>query len=97
VPPGSRSHIDFGAQFSYDRQKAKHLLQGAGTQGILVRTEYDFQRYGAENIMTTSITSLPFLQAARTSGKGDEHLHGLKICFETTWWDRLRRSPRGIG
>jgi hypothetical protein len=34
--------------------------------------------------MTTSVTSLPFLQAACTSVKGYEHLHGVKIRFETT-------------
>jgi hypothetical protein len=39
-------------------------------------------------MMTTSITSLPFLQAARASVKGYEHLHGFKIRFETTWLDK---------
>ena len=32
--------------------------------------------------------SLPFLQAARASVKGYEHLHGFKIRFETTWLDK---------
>ena len=34
--------------------------------------------------MTTSVTSLPFLQAARTSVKGYEYLHGFKGRIETT-------------
>jgi hypothetical protein len=34
--------------------------------------------------MLTSAASVPFLQAARTSVKGYEHLHGYKVCFETT-------------
>ena len=38
--------------------------------------------------MTTSVTTLPFLQAARTDVKGYEHLHGFKIRFETTWLDK---------
>jgi len=39
-------------------------------------------------MMSTSVTSLPFLQAARRSVKGYEPLHGFKIRFETTWLDK---------
>jgi ABC-type transport system substrate-binding protein len=53
-----------------------------------VELTYDFQGYIVENMMTTSVTSLPFLQAARASVKGYEHMHGFKIRFETTWLDR---------
>jgi hypothetical protein len=86
VPPGGRGHIDFGEQFPYDPNRAKALLKEVG---------YDFRRYIAENMMTTSATSLPFLRAARTSVKGDEHLHGFKIRFETTWLDKPEGSSQG--
>jgi hypothetical protein len=35
-------------------------------------------------MMTTNATAPPFLQAARTSVEGYEHLHGFRIRFETT-------------
>jgi hypothetical protein len=34
--------------------------------------------------MTTNATAPPFLQAARTSVEGYEHLHGFRIRSETT-------------
>ena len=37
--------------------------------------------------MTTRVTSLTFLQAARASVKGYEHWHRFMIRFETTWLD----------
>jgi hypothetical protein len=63
-------------------------MKEAGTQEDFLQAGYDFQGYIAENMMTTSVTSLPFLQAARASVKGYEHLHGFKIRFETTWLDK---------
>ena len=39
-------------------------------------------------MLVTSVTTLPFLQAARTYVKGYEQLHGFKIRFETTWLDK---------
>ena len=47
--------------------------------------EPGFQRYIVENMITTSVSSYGFLQAARTSVKGYENLHGYKLRFETTW------------
>jgi hypothetical protein len=38
--------------------------------------------------MTTSVSSLPFLQAARSHVKGYENLHGYHRRFETTWLDK---------
>jgi hypothetical protein len=49
---------------------------------------YDFQRYIAENMMTTGVASFPFLQAVRSDVKGYIHMHGYKIRFETTWLDK---------
>ncbi len=63
-------------------------MKGAGTEEAFLQAGYDFQRYGVENMLVTSVTSPPFLQAARTYMKGYEHLHGFKIHFETTWLDR---------
>ncbi|MGH8064499.1 MAG: ABC transporter substrate-binding protein [Candidatus Entotheonellia bacterium] len=79
VPPGSQGHLDFGEQFLYDPEKARALLKEAG---------YDFQRYVVQNMMTTSVSSYAHLQAARTSVKGYENLHGYKLRFETTWLDK---------
>jgi len=68
-------------------------MREAGTEEAFLQAGYDFQGYIAENMMITSVTSLPFLQAARASVKGYEPLHGFKIRFETTWLDRPSRSP----
>jgi hypothetical protein len=68
-------------------------MREAGTEEAFLQAGYDFQGYIAENMMTTSVTSLPFLQAARASVKGYEPLHGFKIHFETTWLNRPPRSP----
>jgi hypothetical protein len=48
----------------------------------------DFQRYLVESMITTSISSFGFLQAARSYVKGYENLHGYKLRFETTWLDK---------
>ncbi len=63
-------------------------MQEASTEEAYRQAGYDFQRYVAETMLVTSVTSLPFLQAARTHVKGYEHLHGFKIRFETTWLDK---------
>jgi hypothetical protein len=74
-------HQDKHVDASIDRVKE------AATQEAFRQAGHDFQRYIAENMMVTSVTSVPFPQAARTSVKGYEHLHGFKIRFETTWLD----------
>jgi len=76
------NHDDTQVDVLIDRMKE------AGTEEAFLQAGYDFQGYIAENMMTTSVTSLLFLQAARASVKGYEHLHGFKIRFETTWLDR---------
>jgi peptide/nickel transport system substrate-binding protein len=63
-------------------------LKEAATEAAFLQAGYDFQRYMAENMMTTGLVSFPFLQAARTHVKGYVHLHGYKIPFETTWLDK---------
>jgi peptide/nickel transport system substrate-binding protein len=63
-------------------------MKEAATEEAYRQAGYDFQRYLVENMMVTSATTLPFLQAARTHVKGYEHLHGFKIRFETTWLDK---------
>jgi ABC-type transport system substrate-binding protein len=68
-------------------------MREVGTEEAFLQAGYDFQGYIVENMMTTSVTSLPFLQAARASVKGYEPLHGFKIRFETTWLNRPLRSP----
>jgi ABC-type transport system substrate-binding protein len=63
-------------------------LKEASTEETFRQAGHDFQRYVAENMMITSVASVPFLQAARTYVKGYEHLHGYKIRFETTWLEK---------
>jgi ABC-type transport system substrate-binding protein len=63
-------------------------MQEAPTEEAYRQTGYDFQRYVAENMLVTSVASVPFLQAARASVKDYEHLHGFKIRFETTWLEK---------
>jgi peptide/nickel transport system substrate-binding protein len=63
-------------------------LKEAASEETFRQAGHDFQRYVAENMMITSVASVPFLQAARTSVKGYEHLHGYKIRFETTWMEK---------
>jgi hypothetical protein len=63
-------------------------MKEAATEEIFRQEGHDFQRYVAENMMLTSVASVPFLQAARMHVKGYEHLHGYKIRFETTWLEK---------
>jgi ABC-type transport system substrate-binding protein len=76
------NHADKHMDALIDRMKE------AATQEMFSQAGEDFQRYVAENMMITSVASVPFLQAARTSVKGYEHLHGYKIRFETTWLEK---------
>jgi peptide/nickel transport system substrate-binding protein len=63
-------------------------MRVATTEEEYLEAGYDFQRYMAENMMTTSVSSYAHLQAAHTSVKGYENLHGYKLRFETTWLDK---------
>jgi hypothetical protein len=63
-------------------------MREAATEEVYRQAGYDFQRYVVENMLTTSVTTLPFLQATRTHVQGYEHLHGFKIRFETTWLEK---------
>jgi hypothetical protein len=47
-------------------------MEGAATEQEYLQRGCDFQRYMVENMMTTSLATLPFLQAARSSVKGYE-------------------------
>jgi peptide/nickel transport system substrate-binding protein len=76
------NHVDTQLDVLIDRMKE------AGTDEAFFQAGYDFQGSITENMMTTSVASLPFLQAARASVKGYEHLHGFKIRFENTWLDK---------
>jgi peptide/nickel transport system substrate-binding protein len=76
------NHQDKQVDVLIDRMKE------ASTEEAFRAAGHDFQRYVAENMLVTSVTSVPFLQAARANVKGYEHLHGFKIRFETTWLDK---------
>jgi ABC-type transport system substrate-binding protein len=64
-------------------------LREAPTEEEYLKVGHELQRYVvAENMYYLSVTTLPFLQAARTYVKDYENLYGLKIRFETTWLDK---------
>jgi peptide/nickel transport system substrate-binding protein len=63
-------------------------LKEVATEEAYLQAGHDLQRYVTENMLYQSVTTLPFLQAARTSVRGYENLHGHKIRFETTWLDK---------
>jgi hypothetical protein len=63
-------------------------LKETATAEAYLQAGHDLQRYVTENRLYQSVTTLPFLQAARTSVRGYENLHGHKIRFETTWLDK---------
>jgi peptide/nickel transport system substrate-binding protein len=63
-------------------------MREAATEEAFRQAGYDFQRYVVENMITTSVSSFGFLQAARHYVKGYENLHGYKLRFETTWLDK---------
>ncbi|MBI3325663.1 MAG: hypothetical protein HYZ81_03030 [Nitrospinae bacterium] len=60
-------------------------MKEATTEEAYRQAGHNFQRDMAENMMITSVASVPLLQAARTVVRGYEHLHGYKIRFETRW------------
>ncbi len=76
------NHQDTQVDALIDRMKE------AATEEAYRRAGHDLQRYIVENMMYPSVTTLPFLQAARTYVKGYEQLHGFKIRFETTWLEK---------
>jgi ABC-type transport system substrate-binding protein len=76
------THDDKQVDVLIDRMKE------AGTEEAFLQAGYDFQQYLAEPMMTTSVTSLPFLQAGRTSVQGYEHLRGFEMRFETSWLEK---------
>ena len=49
---------------------------------------HDLLRYLVKNMMFPSVATLPLLQAYWNQVKGYEPLHGLKVCFETTWIEK---------
>jgi ABC-type transport system substrate-binding protein len=63
-------------------------MREAAAEEALRQVGDDFQHYVVENMITTSISSFGFLQAARGYVKGYENLHGYKLRFETTWLDK---------
>jgi ABC-type oligopeptide transport system substrate-binding subunit len=63
-------------------------LRQAATEEDYLTRGHEFQSYVVENMISTSIASFAFLQAARSYVKGYEQLHGYKIRFETTWLNK---------
>jgi hypothetical protein len=63
-------------------------LRQAATEEDYLKAGHEFQRYVVENMMSTSVASFAFLQAARSYVKGHEQLHGYKLRFETTWLEK---------
>jgi ABC-type transport system substrate-binding protein len=77
------NHQDTHVDTLIDRMKE------AATEEAYLKAGHELQRYMVvETMMYPSVTTLPFLQAARTYVKGYEQLHGFKIRFETTWLDK---------
>ena len=64
-------------------------LREATTDEAYLTAGHDLQRYVVpETMIYTSLTTLPFIQAARAAVKGYEQLNGFKVRFETVWLDR---------
>ena len=64
-------------------------LREATTDETYLTAGHDLQQYVvAETMIYQSLTTLPFIQAARATVKGYEQLNGFKIRFETMWLDR---------
>jgi peptide/nickel transport system substrate-binding protein len=64
-------------------------LREAATDEAYLKAGHDLQQYVvAETMIYQSLTTLPFIQAARANVKGYEQLNGFKIRFETMWLDR---------
>jgi peptide/nickel transport system substrate-binding protein len=86
--------LDTRAGSNVTNHEDKHVdalidrMREAATEEAFRQAGEDFQRYVVENMITTSVSSFGFLQAARTYVKGYENLHGYKLRFETTWLDK---------
>jgi peptide/nickel transport system substrate-binding protein len=86
--------LDTRAGSNVTNHEDKHVdalidrMREAATEEAFRQAGEDFQRYVVENMITTSVSSFAFLQAARTYVKGYENLHGYKLRFETTWLDK---------
>ena len=77
------NHDDTHVDALIDRMKE------AATEEAYLKAGHDLQRYMVVDMMYyPGVTTLPFIQAARTYVKGYENLHGHKIRFETTWLAR---------
>jgi ABC-type transport system substrate-binding protein len=64
-------------------------IREAATDAEYVKAGQELQRYVvAETMIYQSLTTLPFIQAARANVKGYEQLNGFKIRFETMWLER---------
>ena len=64
-------------------------MQEAATEEAYPQAGHDLQRDVVAGMMDDrGVTTLPFLQAAQPSVKGDENPHGHTIRFETTWRDQ---------
>jgi ABC-type transport system substrate-binding protein len=87
--------IDTRAGNNSSNHQDKHVdalidrLREAPTEEEYLKAGHELQRYVvAENMYYLSVSTLPFLQAARAYVKGYENLYGLKIRFENTWLDK---------
>jgi hypothetical protein len=66
-------------------------LREATTDEGNLQAGWELQRYVvAETMIYPSLTTLPFIQAARTNVKGYEQLNGVKIHFERRVFAPLR-------
>jgi len=63
-------------------------LKQAPTPEEFSRLGQEVQRYIVRNMVQMSVTTLPFIQAARDHVKGYVFERGLKIRFATTWLDK---------
>jgi ABC-type transport system substrate-binding protein len=63
-------------------------MREAATEEEFVKAGQEFQQHVVEHMISTSLASFAFPQAARSYVKGYEQLHGYKIRFETTWLDK---------
>jgi len=87
--------LDTRAGVNVTNHDDKHMdalidrLKEATTEEAYLQAGHDLQRYTVADMMYfLSVTTLPFIQAARNSVKGYENLHGFKIRFETTWLEK---------
>jgi hypothetical protein len=62
----------------------RHLRE-APTEEAIRQARHDLLRYLVKDMMFPSVAILPLLQVHRNQVKGDEPLHGFKVCFVMTW------------